>query len=51
MGWIVLVIVGAARVGNSIGFTRAHVGVETECQKLGKFYVGDKVFHCTEAGK
>jgi len=28
------------------GWIHAHQTVATECVKLGRFYVGDKVFHC-----
>lgn len=33
-------------VGTVIGYTYAHHVVAAECEKLGRFYVGDKVFHC-----
>lgn len=29
-----------------IGWILAHNTVATECEKLGSFYVGDKVFKC-----
>lgn len=28
------------------GWIHAHQTVATECKKLGRFYVGDAVFHC-----
>lgn len=30
------------------GWIWAHLTVASECEKLGKFYVGSKVFHCTK---
>ncbi|HDM8441823.1 TPA: hypothetical protein RU323_004844 [Yersinia enterocolitica] len=41
-----------------LGWESAHQTVATECQRLGKFYVGKKTYHCIviedksdEAGK
>ena len=31
-----------------LGWIVAHNVVANECRKLGKFYVGDTVFHCTK---
>ncbi|OJB95778.1 hypothetical protein [Yersinia ruckeri] len=30
-----------------LGWESAHQTVATECQRLGKFYVGKKTYHCT----
>lgn len=30
-----------------LGWQSAHQTVATECQRLGKFYVGKKTYHCT----
>lgn len=32
--------------GYLFGWSRAHTVVATECERLGGFYVGDKVFKC-----
>lgn len=42
VAWIIL----AAVVGVSIGWGWAHRTVAQECERLGSFYVGSKVFHC-----
>ncbi|WP_448869116.1 hypothetical protein [Delftia acidovorans] len=42
-GWIILALI----VGVAIGWVDAHQTVATECQKLGSFYVGKKVYRCT----
>lgn len=34
-------------IGRFIGWNSAHITVAKECEVLGKFYVGDRVFHCT----
>ncbi len=33
------------------GWLHAHSTIASECKKLGKFYVGDTVYHCTETEK
>lgn len=33
-------------VGYGIGWSNAHYTVATECEKLGSFYVGSRVFKC-----
>ena len=33
-------------VGFAGGWIQAHQTVATECEKLGSFYVGDKVYEC-----
>lgn len=35
-------------VGLLIGWIIAHSIVSIECDKLGGFYVGDKIYYCTE---
>lgn len=42
--WILL----AAVIGYSFGWTGAHRTVATECDRLGSFYVGKRVFKCVE---
>ncbi|MDG9928279.1 MULTISPECIES: hypothetical protein [unclassified Pseudomonas] len=41
MTWIVALLIGWL-----CGWWHAHSVVATECQKLGKFYVGDTVYEC-----
>lgn len=36
-------------VGIWIGWRAAHEVVAVECERLGGFYVGQRVFRCTEA--
>lgn len=42
IGWDLLGLV----IGFLVGYHFAHVTVSEECEKLGKFFVGDKVYHC-----
>ena len=35
-------------IGWIIGWTIAHYVVATECRRLGGFYVGKKVYKCTD---
>ena len=35
-------------IGYTVAWIKAHNTVSTECTKLGSFYVGDRVFKCTE---
>lgn len=35
-------------IGHLCGWVNAHKTVETECEKLGGFYVGKKVFKCVK---
>ena len=46
--WVVLAIFVGLCVGHFNGWISAHNTIATECEKLGKFYVGDKVFQCTK---
>jgi hypothetical protein len=46
-------IIGAAHVATAVlvfymGWVMAHTTVKHECQKLGAFYVGEKVYECKE---
>lgn len=34
-------------LGFMFGWAHAHLTVATECQRLGKFYVGKTVYECT----
>lgn len=42
--WILL----AAIIGYSCGWANAHHTVATECDRLGSFFVGKRVFKCVE---
>lgn len=45
--WFVLLIALIAfLVGKSYGWREAHYTVAQECERLGKFFVGKKVYHC-----
>ena len=33
-------------LGYAFGWVRAHITVAKECERLGKFFVGKKVFEC-----
>lgn len=43
----ILTIVVAVGFGWLCGWLHAHSVVAKECEKLERFYVGDKVFECT----
>ena len=45
-GGVVLAVVLAFIVGKWYGWAEAHRTVATECERLGKFYVGKKVYSC-----
>lgn len=38
-------------IGHWLGWVRAHYMVKSECEKLGRFFVGDTVFVCTAIEK
>ena len=38
-------------VGCLCGWLYAHHVVSSECDKIGGFYVGDKIYHCTKVEK
>lgn len=46
----VIVLVVAVFIGNGI-WASAHRTIATECERLGAFYVGDKVYQCQEKVK
>ncbi len=45
--WILWTIV-VFYIGHKAGYVRAHYVVSQECEKLGKFFVGDKVYECVK---
>ena len=48
-GWAVILIgLLSILLGYTVGWSITHTTVATECTKLGSFYVGDRVFKCTE---
>jgi hypothetical protein len=50
MGYLLVALL-ALWVGHSWGWNHAHSTVARECERLGKFYVGDTVYRCTKIGK
>lgn len=46
MGWVLLALLVGLLIGYSNGWHSAHKTIEKECERLGAFYVGDKVFRC-----
>lgn len=42
----VLLMIVALLVGRGMGWHAAHAEIVRECKRLGKFYVGNEVFHC-----
>ena len=51
MGWAIVALLVGYAVGHNIGWHSAHRTVATECERLGAFYVGDKVFRCAPESK
>ena len=45
---VVLAVVLAFIVGKWYGWAEAHHVVATECERLGKFFVGKKVYICVK---
>ena len=45
---IFLTIVVSIFVGYHIGYQQAHVMVAKECERLGSFFVGKKVYQCVK---
>ncbi|MBL4838389.1 MAG: hypothetical protein JKY34_12515 [Kordiimonadaceae bacterium] len=45
--WVLL----AFLIGWLGGWRHAHITVADECERLGKFFVGDTVFECTKIKK
>jgi len=50
MDWFLVLLIGLL-AGHSIGWIRAHHTIAHECEKIGQFYVGDKVFVCQRKSK
>jgi len=48
IGAIILVQVLAFLAGKWYGWVQAHRVVATECERLGKFFVGKKVYSCVK---
>jgi len=46
MSWFFALL--ALIVGYWLGYASAHADVARECERLGSFYVGKKVFKCVE---
>jgi uncharacterized protein YqgC (DUF456 family) len=44
IGWFIVGII----IGWFIGWLVAHSVIATECRRFGQFYVGKKVYKCTE---
>ena len=45
---VLLVAVLAFLAGKCYGWVQAHHVVATECERLGKFFVGKKVYSCVK---
>ena len=43
-----LIILVSLFVGYHIGYQQGHVVVSKECERLGKFFVGKKVYECVK---
>lgn len=43
---LIMVALVFGGIGYFWGWVGAHAEVARECERLGKFYVGDKVFEC-----
>ena len=48
MTQLILAVLIGMLFGYDIGWTSAHNTVAIECERLGKFFVGKKVFECTK---
>ena len=46
IGFVLLAILIAFLLGKSYGWVEAHKTVAQECERLGKFFVGKKVYSC-----
>lgn len=44
-----LALIGLIWIGWMLGWAHAHYTVARECERLGAFYVGKKVFLCMKA--
>ena len=47
MGYFLIAIIFYI-LGHSAGWITAHSTVATECERLGKFYVGNQTFECVK---
>lgn len=47
MAGYMLAVVVALWLGWAVGWAHAHFTVANECEKLGRFYVADKIFYCS----
>lgn len=45
--WTILVFI----IGHKFGYIKAHVVVAKECERLGKFFVGETVYECVKITK
>lgn len=45
-GYLLAVLIGLL-VGYGAGWRAAHITVATECERLGAFFVGERVYECT----
>ena len=45
-GWMFVLIILVGWIAYTAGWITAHKTVADECEKLGSFYVGKKVFRC-----
>ena len=41
----------AVLLGVFLGWLFAHAGIARECERLGGFYVGPKIFQCDRVGR
>lgn len=48
MGWVILAFVIGCLLGYGQGWVSAHHTVAKECERLGSFFAGKKVYRCTE---
>lgn len=46
IAFVLLIVIVAFLMGKSYGWREAHHTVAQECERLGKFFVGRKVYHC-----
>lgn len=46
IGFVLLAVLIAFLLGKSYGWVEAHYTVAQECERLGKFFVGKRIYHC-----
>lgn len=51
MGWFIAGCLIAGVANFWLGYGVAHAEIAKECERLGAFYVGDKVFKCVKVEK